>query len=155
MNQTRRFRACLRAAIPLVVISAGTFGCGGSDAPPTHQVNGVVLYNDEPMPNVAVTFYPEDGRSAVGKTDSEGRFQLTTFVANDGAVAGEHKVAVVAAPGEAAGKETGELKADDYAPQATGKSPIPKKYFTRETTTLKVRIPDDLENGELKLKLTD
>jgi hypothetical protein len=36
-----------------------------------------------------------DGRIAKGKIDEQGRFQLSTFGNNDGAVGGEHQVVVV------------------------------------------------------------
>lgn len=155
----RRIRWCdipLRIVTALVV-SAILIGCGGTDNDPTHQVNGVLHYNGEPLSNVGVTFYPEHGRSAVGKTNAEGNFTLMTYNPNDGAVAGEHKVAIVPGPGDSAAKDSSELTADDYAPPASGnaEAPFPRKYLSRETTDLTVHIPDDLENGQLKLELSD
>jgi hypothetical protein len=140
----------------LLILAAGLAGCGGPKKPTTHTVSGIVLYKDKPLANVGVTFYPEKGRSATGKTDAEGRFTLTTFGPSDGALPGKHKVAIVPGPGEAANKETTDLTPNDYAPPASGKAaPFPSKYFSRESTNLTVQIPDDLQNGKITLKLLD
>jgi hypothetical protein len=130
-------------------------GCGGSSGnPKTYSVSGTVMYLDQPLPNVAVTFYPETGRSAVGKTDSSGNFSLMTFNPNDGALAGPHKVTVVESGPKIV--ESAELTPNDYAPpKRKGPSSFPSKYFKPESTPLTVKIPDDLEGGKLTLKLMD
>jgi hypothetical protein len=57
------------------------------------SATGVVIYNDKPVPNVSVIFSPKSGgRTATGSTNEEGRFELTTFEAGDGAILGEHTV---------------------------------------------------------------
>lgn len=147
----------MRSLLLVAFLAAVPAGCGGgTDNPPTHQVSGVVLYNGEPLSNVGVTFYPSEGRSAAGKTDSQGKFSLTTFEPNDGAIAGEHKVAIVPGSGEAASKDSSELTTDDYAPPSPdAEAPFPKKYSTKETTDLTVRIPEDLQNGAVTLEISD
>lgn len=72
-------------------------GCGGADSnrPQTYPVSGTVTQGGQPVADANVTFHLRDGsRSALGVTDAGGNFKLTTFVANDGAVAGEHEVTV-------------------------------------------------------------
>jgi hypothetical protein len=76
-------------------------GCGGGE---TRQANvllkpvpvkGSVRYKGKPLEGGTVRFEPEDGgREAAGNIASDGTFELTTFQANDGAVAGTHRVAI-------------------------------------------------------------
>ncbi|QDT52402.1 hypothetical protein Pan44_04130 [Caulifigura coniformis] len=129
-------------------------GCGdGTNNPATHAVEGTVMYLDRPLPDVAITFYPAQGRSAVGKADKDGNFSMMTFNPNDGAVAGTHKVTILL-PGAPVSDE---LNASDYGPPKTSKgpAPFPLKYNKPETTPLTVKIPEDLEGGKLTLKLQD
>ena len=112
-------------------------GCGGgTGTPPTHAVSGTVTYLDRPLPDVAIAFYPESGRNAVGKADKDGNFTLMTFAAGDGAVPGTHKVTILL-PGAPVSED---LAASDYAlPKTTkGPAPFPAKYNKPETTPLKV-----------------
>ncbi len=72
-----------------------TAGCGPqSKNPPTYPVTGKVIFQDAPLADVNVTFQPEKGRQAMGTTDAEGKFTLSTFAQGDGAIPGEHRVAV-------------------------------------------------------------
>ncbi|WP_437190920.1 carboxypeptidase-like regulatory domain-containing protein [Planctomicrobium sp. SH527] len=78
-------------------------GCGGGGSkdkwekqrPSVYPVTGVVTLNGEKLEGAVVTFRPKNGTdAATGKTDSDGRFRLTTFDSNDGATAGEFTVTV-------------------------------------------------------------
>jgi hypothetical protein len=77
--------------LPLLVLV--TAGCGPS-RPPTVKVTGTVIYRGSPVSAADVNFIPADGRPASGRTDEQGRFTLTTFVAGDGVLPGEHVVTV-------------------------------------------------------------
>lgn len=77
-------------------------GCGGG-AFQTVPVDGLLTCEGKPVANVLVTFTPKGGegvdpnnpgKSAVGKTDAEGRFTLTTYKIGDGAIVGQHTVRV-------------------------------------------------------------
>jgi hypothetical protein len=86
-------RWVLVAALPAFVV-----GCGGTTAnhPPTFEVTGVVLYKGLPVPDAQVTFAPSgEGQAAFGRTDAEGRYELTTFQPGDGVTAGRYVVTVV------------------------------------------------------------
>ena len=84
----------------------GLAGCGEdpgvTDRPATVPVSGVVTLGGNPVEGATVTFHAgvpapgqtAQGNSAVGQTDAEGRFQLKTFEANDGAVPGEYVVTI-------------------------------------------------------------
>jgi len=69
-------------------------GCGGS-GPKTARVSGKVTMSGKPLTNVGVTFLPtKKGPAAVGVTNENGEFTLTTTRRGDGAVIGKHKVTV-------------------------------------------------------------
>jgi hypothetical protein len=54
-----------------------------------------VTYRGQPVAGAAISFLaPKSPRIASGETDAQGRFQLTTFEPNDGAVLGTHVVTV-------------------------------------------------------------
>jgi hypothetical protein len=70
-------------------------GCGGRAKPV--KVEGIVTLDGKPLSGATVTFMPigENGRTASGRTDTDGSFRLTTYRSDDGAVPGEYKVLVV------------------------------------------------------------
>jgi hypothetical protein len=57
-------------------------------------VKGTVTFQGSPLAEADVAFTPTGGRPATGRTDAAGRFTLTTFRTNDGAMTGEHIVTV-------------------------------------------------------------
>ncbi len=78
-------------------------GCGDSQQYKTVSVSGVVTCQGVPVANATVNFTPlaeagraagQPGRVALGKTDPNGRFTLTTYENNDGAIVGRHTVTV-------------------------------------------------------------
>jgi hypothetical protein len=70
-------------------------GCG--DGRPTRvRVSGRVLIDNSPLTFGDVKFVPEGARPSSGKLDNEGRFTLTCYDGNDGAVPGLHRVQVAA-----------------------------------------------------------
>lgn len=86
----------------LVLALLFAVGCG-SDELETVQVTGVVTCRGKAVPNARVTFNPQEvqGRGtqnlaspAVGVTDGEGRFTLSTYEKGDGVVVGRHAVSV-------------------------------------------------------------
>ena len=106
---------------------------------------GVVTYQGAPLVDAGVLFKPAHGPSAMGVTDAQGRFTLTT--ANfDGALIGEHQVSIT--------------KAETIMKQVVGnpfpvyqiKPLIPKKYFSFSTSQLKATVADD--DNEFKFDLT-
>lgn len=149
---------CLLAGL----IVAGTSGCGPEGVkgrPPMAKVKGTVKYKGKPVANAAIMFTMEGApRSAIGTTDADGNFKLTTFDTYDGAFVGTHKVTVTKAasastlPGEKTDKD---MTADDLAKLSqSGKfqeweknrksAEIPAKYADIKTTPLQSTI----EKGE-------
>ena len=115
-------------------------GCpGDSDAPPTTKVEGKVQLNGKPVADATVNFSPADPaqlRPAVGTTDQEGKYVLSSFEPSDGAMPGEYLVSIVPSV-----KQAGPLYGS--APQPT--SPVPDKYKNPETSGLKATITADAE----------
>ena len=86
------------------VFLAGVLGCGGNpDQYGVVPVRGVITCKGVPMAKAFVNFTPLDqedrkegrpGRPALGVTDEEGKFELTTYENGDGAIVGKHRVSV-------------------------------------------------------------
>ena len=73
----------------------GRFDKFAARRPKTYPANGRVLWNGEPAEGVIVSLDAKSHNlSAVGRTDSTGRFTLKTFKPGDGSVAGEHGVRI-------------------------------------------------------------
>ena len=87
--------ATVRLSALAVFLAPILFGCGGSDRPDLVDVSGVVTLNGQAVQGAEVVFQNEQSpRAATGVTDADGRFVLTTFEDNDGAVPGEHVVTI-------------------------------------------------------------
>jgi hypothetical protein len=112
--------------------------CGCGDGRPSRvPVAGRVLIDGKPLAKAGVRFYPTGGRSSSGKTDIDGRFVLTCYEPNDGALVGNHQV-VVAAIEEISGN--------------TVKWHAPKKYAEPTTSGLQANIDGPID--DLKFDLT-
>lgn len=84
-------RAARSGAFLLLLVA---LGCGAS-GPRLYPVTGrVVLKDGKPVAGAVVEFAAADGSGARGKTDADGRFELSTG-GRKGAAAGPHRVAVV------------------------------------------------------------
>ena len=86
-----------RSALVLA-LALSLAGCGGSSSTPsagaTVPVKGIVTYKGKPLTRGTVVFEPDAGREAQGELGGDGSFTLSTFVKDDGAVPGAHRVAV-------------------------------------------------------------
>jgi len=70
-------------------------GCSGRDASETIPVEGSVLLDGKPLEDATVAFIPKaSGHPAAGKTNAQGKFTLSTFAVNDGAIPGQHTVLI-------------------------------------------------------------
>lgn len=87
--------------------------CGSKTGYQTTPVSGVVTCDGQPVANATINFTPvggEDraegrrGRVALGMTDKDGRFTLTTYKNYDGAIVGRHTVTISANMDESTGQ---------------------------------------------------
>lgn len=108
-------------------------GCGSPGTAPTVPARGMLLHNGKPAQAARIIFTPKSGRPATGNTDDEGRFVLSTFESDDGAVPGEHTVTV------------SDLKRNWN--QDPSKSRFPIAYERPNTTPLVVEVEPDNENS--------
>lgn len=128
----------------LCAICVVTFGCSRHHEdewsrrwPPRYACSGTVLFDGAPLPGAVVTFFIEredrgnEPFTAVGMTDSEGRFALKTFRPNDGAVSGEHAVMI-----EKREMNDGALT-----------SHLPMKYARKETSGLVATVTEKGPNS--------
>ncbi len=116
---------------------AGLFilGCSGEPRPSLAKVHGKVSLQGKPLTSGRILFVPskasegELSHPASGKIGDDGSFTLTSYDDGDGAMIGEHKVAVIvtSAPGA-------------KAPGTTVKSPVPKQFADPETTPLRKKV---------------
>lgn len=120
-------------------------GCGGgqkSDIPPRYPTTGVVNYKGQPVEGATVIFVgggTKGSRSAAGRTDATGKFQLTTIDENDGCVEGNMQVVIIKSESPAEPDPT------------TGKIPpmkvlIPTKYGDASTSGLEAGVKKGAEN---------
>ena len=118
--------------------------------------------NGKPIEGAVVTFQLEDGKeNAIGTTNSNGEYKLSTFRPSDGAVPGLYRVAVskptaaeLATDTPPAGQiASGDLP-DDYAPpveaptaqNSKAKSEIPEKYSNDKTSGLRATVTASNDN---------
>lgn len=70
-------------------------GCGDGRTP-RYAFSGRVVIDGQPLETGFVRFIPESDRPATGRIGRDGRFTLTTYDDGDGAVAGTHRIEVIA-----------------------------------------------------------
>ncbi|TWT36470.1 hypothetical protein KOR34_13760 [Posidoniimonas corsicana] len=121
-------------------------GCGGREFE-TAAASGVVTLDGKPVTSGSVVFTPEQGWPAQGELDAEGRFVLSTFEDADGAIVGEHRVAVIAQTGEDASQHF------EKPPTQPVRSLVPDRYASKMTSGLLVEVRPGAEN-DFELKLT-
>lgn len=84
-------------------------------------------------------------RGAAGQTGEDGRFTLSTYDKNDGAVPGEHAVAIL----YPRPIFVGELRPGESPPEPVSEdwvSPVPEKYWREETSGLSAVVEEGKDN---------
>ncbi len=135
-----------------VSILAGIAGCNSQptgDIVKTAPASGTLTFRGEALEYYRVGLFPTDNRPAMGVTNAEGKFVLGTNKPDDGAVIGEHKVAITYVGPPSTNPEEGMTV---FTPPPPPKHKIPAKYGNPETSNLKVDIPKS-GNKEIKLDL--
>jgi len=138
----------LAVAIFLLI---GCLGCNPS-GPVVIPVKGIVTLDGAPVPKASVMFQPvAGGNPAIGETDAEGKFSLTTQLEKprEGAIAGEHIVTV-------SGVRTVGTQAAADGTSVEAKAPqvewfVPMRYAKGDTSGLKQTVAKDMPPVELKL----
>ncbi len=134
-------------------------GCTKKTSVPLAPASGVVTLNGKPLENARVNFYPKESSSrfSYGTTDAEGRFKLSTFGVNDGAIIGAHTVTISKVDSATEGKvDLEKLKKTGYygdgmpgyesmmglggKPKIEVKNEVPAKYSDKASSTLEASI---------------
>jgi len=105
--------------------------------PPRVPVAGVVLIDGQPLMRGNIKFVPEGGRPSAGKIEGDGKFILTCYDGNDGAIPGTHRVQV------ASNRIISDSKIEWFAPPS---------YADFRTSGIEVQI--DEPTRDLKIELT-
>lgn len=133
--------------LALTVMLLSLTGCGGSgDQPDLGQVQGTITFDGKPLSGVVVVFQPDSGRPARGRTDAEGKYELTYIRQTQGTKVGHNRVEV--APSEEE-DDTADAEADTESVSnkrpgkfKSGKPKIPARY------NIKSELEADVQPGE-------
>jgi hypothetical protein len=148
---------CCRPVAVVAVLCC--LGCGGSDRskakrPKVVPADGVITYQGKPLDGATIVLSPTgDGKTgASAMSDVEGKFQLSAFPPDMGAVPGEYKVgvskqSVVVMPEPPPG-----MHAEDMPRPPKPKALIPDKFANPEKSGLKTTVPE-AGSTELKIEL--
>ena len=146
--------AVSRATVMFAIALFAAVGCGPKDTRVRRlPASGTVLYKGEPVADAEVVF--DSGGSspaAAGKTDASGRFQLTTFDTNDGAVPGDYKVAVRKV--QVIRKAPAPAADDAVGPPPDEKWLLPMKYGNSATSGFTATVNETGEN-DFKFELVE
>lgn len=154
------------------ILPAIMLGCGGPDEfrHSVYPAGGVVTKAGTPVANATVIFHPVDpktiqlptGRKGIEiakpttTTDKDGKFDLSTYLAKDGAPAGEYKVTILLSTDKISQKTGGLVTEGDeekaphsstLATSVSAKSKAANKFSVLESTTLQATIKPSGENS--------
>lgn len=143
-----------------LVIAAS--GCGGSSAPEIAECKGTVTYGGNPVSGATVTFFVRESPLAVGTTDAEGKFVLTTG-GRKGAPLGEAMVGISKEPETSGPDMTGmnpedmmKMQTEDMGKKAKAtKPPIPLKYAAYDKSGLTANVTADAATNDFAFILND
>lgn len=139
-----------------LLIAFGLTGCGGAnldDQPELGQVTGKITLEDQPLAGALVTFVPESGRPATGKTNKEGVYELTYIRETMGCKTGRNKVMFTVVSEE---EDTEEMEGDDFdqsRPKAKAATKeLPARYNTKTELFADVQPGPNTFDYQLKKK---
>lgn len=139
----------------LVVCLMGLIGCDSVETPKlpeTVPFNGKVTLDGQPLTDAMVKFTPATpagGAEALGRTDSTGAYELKVVVGSAsqaGAVPGDYKVHITTFLPPLPTKKGG------APPPAVAMEKVPQQFSSRETTPLRVKVPDGGGTKDFDLK---
>lgn len=116
--------------------------------PTVVKVTGTVTRHGKAVPNLWLTFEPEQGKPSWGKTDEEGRYALKFFDEGEGALVGSHRVYVTFKPSSPE-EEMKILRGEVVQPPEM--QAIKKKYGSYETTPLRFDVNESNRVIDIRL----
>lgn len=142
-------RAALACGLSALLLALPIAGCANSDGrPKVVKAGGRVLYKGQPVEGAVVTFTNEAvNTSAYAKTGPDGRFLLTTFGHEDGAIPGAQKVAVSKTEVVEKSKPGADYSTSSAVPPTPEvKQLLPTRYVSPATSGLQVEVKVDDKN---------
>jgi hypothetical protein len=133
-----------------LVLMFAIVGCGG-DRPTLAKAGGKVTYNGSPLEGATVTFIPDSGPAAIGRTEADGTFTLRTR-GQEGAPIGPGKVAITAVEQLIEFESEEDMSDEDL--KNMSKWLIPEKYGHVFTSGLTATIEKGQDNN-FPIDLTD
>jgi hypothetical protein len=119
----------------LFMCSFAFTGC--SDGRPTRvPVSGTVLIDGKPLKQGNIKFVPSGGRPSAGQIGADGKFVLTCYDGNDGAIPGSHRVQV------ASNRIISDSKIEWFAPPS---------YADFRTSGVEVQIDEPTDDMRIEL----
>lgn len=150
MLELPRCRSYL-TGVALFLTSCALVGCTKQGQLPTARVSGRITYRGQPLVHGEIKFFPlqesgEGVRVAYGTLDSQGRYRLGTYREGDGAIVGDHRVAVEC-PEQATtdGGKRGEIP-------EPAKGLIPSRFTDPATSGLTAHVGRDNNTIDFDLK---
>jgi hypothetical protein len=136
-------RVCQKVAVVALPLCVMSLGCSRTDQVPVYPVRGQVLLNGKPLANATLVFHaqvslPKDVRPSA-KTDSEGKFTVTSFETGDGAPEGSYQVSLTCYNATTKGNAV----EGDYSVRNV----LPARYASPATS----RIRADVKKGDNEL----
>jgi len=147
----------------LVAVGIVLTGCSYSSRPPTYRVTGTVTMQGKPVAGAAIIFVPtsNEGAAASAITDSEGKYSLTTWQAEDGARPGEYRVKVskqeetTVDPSKMVQNvplEEDQKYVESKKSRPPAKSLVPSKYQDESSSGLSHTVPKSSSVFDIELK---
>lgn len=151
------------ANVALALVLIATVGCSSKpkDQPNLAPVSGRVTFKGKPVEGATVAFHgAKSPRAASGRTDGDGRYKLTMFNTNDGAVLGENVVTIMKV--NSATQQTTAISIDtggdaytkamnSAAAGAKSDSELPEKYGSKDQSGLSRTVAEG--NNEFNFDL--
>jgi hypothetical protein len=113
-----------------------TLLAGCDDRPTRVPVSGIVTIDGQPLGRGNIKFVPASGRPSAGAIGEDGRFTLTCYDGNDGALLGTHRVQV------AANRIISDSKIEWFAPP---------KYANFRTSEITVDVTEPVDDLKIEL----
>jgi len=128
-------------------------GCGPK-TPPTVPASGIVMMDGKPLDGAGISVYSENGTVAMGTTDANGKFSLTTTIGPNqypGALVGKHKIGVTKSTntGDPAGEKKTYSDPKEMAVKMGGMATsqikttfiVPQQFNSAQTSGLSIDVP--------------
>ena len=156
MFQVNRYR-CIVLSFCLGVTLMSLPGCGSSsDRPELGKVTGTITIGGKPLSGTIVVFFPDNGRPSRGRTDADGKYELTYIGNTPGAKIGHHRVEIAPNeededPSEIEAATAGESMSNAASSAKVPKVKVPARYNVNSELNADVKVGDNVFDFSLEL----